>query len=149
MTNVINVNFFRGPKQFELFPNESLNFNKYFWVDYDELNQRKVLEITSKLRVTHIIDTREIPVFRKPEFHYPELFQKFNQLHVLYYPVWESRNVEKKIIECNMELTSCMMSLSKISVMLIHNAMSEISGQRDLIENYFPNTATLKEVSIR
>jgi hypothetical protein len=74
----------RTATQPTLFHDPAKSFGQVIFVDIANLSQDKLLTILSKNAVYSLIDVRNLPVFRKPNFNHAELWDYINARKIEY-----------------------------------------------------------------
>lgn len=73
MSNIHQLKTSKPVVQNDLFAHNGLGFSKFACLNISKINQCQLTDIVENFQATHILDTRKLPVFRKPDFHLPQL----------------------------------------------------------------------------
>ena len=112
MSNIVKfpIKERRKSEQLDLFGSSSDSHHKYCILDISKINQSIFLKLLQKFETTHIIDTRDLPVFRKPKFKTNEILEFISSSKIDYISIYFSElnaslsKTEKTIIEAHLVL---------------------------------------------
>ena len=137
MSNVVKfpIEERHDAEQLDLFGKSKGAYHKYCVLDISNINQNILLGLLSRFEATHIIDTRELPVFRKPKFKTNEILDFIKNSKIEYFSIHFSE-LSSSLLETERTMIEAHSILKRLNIVLIFESTSN-ENQMSEYKNFF------------
>jgi len=134
--------------QKDLFNFYGRSFHKYCWLDISKFEQTRFTETLKRCEATHIIDTRSNPVFRRPDFHTPQLltFLEDNKIAYNSASLLKSNKAQRVIVKSI--LRDANISRMCCFFVFLHDSNEGTNSDKKRIKNFLNKIDTIQEYFI-
>jgi len=125
MSNVHQLQFSNPVVQRDLFAHAGNKTHKFVCLDISKYDQCQLSNILVEAQITHIFDTRTFPVFRKPKFHYPQLFSFLSNNNISYSTITKDKDTKSLNSEITDFFNRCSYRGKLVSLIVMHDTLSQ------------------------
>lgn len=126
MSNVVKIypDLALEAEQLDLFGHAPAAYHKYSLLDISKFDQRNLFNTIANFETTTIIDTRILPVFRKPKFNINEIILFFENSQIDYMSIMESES-NRHFLQTEKSMILARSVLKQMNIVLIYDNSSE------------------------